>query len=111
MIQYMKWLTEETTCYNSLINGYIKDFLNVSLFMLRERKRERERGKGHVSRGGVERERGREKIPSRLCAISVEPHTGLDPMKYEVMLLTKVKSWTLSQLSRPDAPAILMLKG
>ena len=30
-------------------------------------------------------ERGREKIPSRLHAVGVEPKLGLDPMNHEVM--------------------------
>ena len=40
-----------------------------------------------MSRGGAERERekGRERIPNRLCAVSAEPHVGLKLMKREIM--------------------------
>ena len=40
---------------------------------LRERKRD----------GGAER--GRERIPSRLCTASTEPDVELDPMTHEIM--------------------------
>ena len=39
-----------------------------------------------VSRGGTEREReGRERIPSRLCAVSTEPDVGFDLKNQEIM--------------------------
>ena len=38
-----------------------------------------------MSWGGAERERGRERIPSRRHAVSIEPDAGLDP--------TTVRSW------------------
>ena len=48
---------------------YVFPFLKlVYLFILRERERETERG------------REKERIPSRLCAASMEPDTGLDLM-------------------------------
>ena len=44
---------------------------------------ERERACAHkLGRG---RERGREKFPGRLHAVSVEPDTGLDPRNHAVM--------------------------
>ena len=43
------------------------------MFILRERERERER----ASKLGRDRERGRQKIQSRLCAVSVERDVGL----------------------------------
>ena len=48
---------------------YLKKFLN--LFIERE------------SRGGAEREG--ERIPSRLCAVSVELDAGIDPTNCEIM--------------------------
>ena len=33
----------------------------------------------NMSMGGTERERGRERIPSRLRAVNLEPNMGLDP--------------------------------
>ena len=36
----------------------------------------------HVSR--VRSETGRERIPSRLCAVSAEPNAGLDLMNREI---------------------------
>ena len=38
-----------------------------------------------MSRGGAEREGGRERIPSRFHAVSAEPDMGLDPTNCEVM--------------------------
>ena len=34
---------------------------------------------------GKAKERGRERIPSRLCMVSTEPAVGLDPMNREIM--------------------------
>ena len=36
-------------------------------------------------RGGAERERGRERIPNRLCAVSAGPSAGLDLTNPEIM--------------------------
>ena len=51
-------------------------FLKVYLFILRGRT---EQGRGR------ERERGRERIPSRLCAVSTEADVGLDTTNHEIM--------------------------
>ena len=37
------------------------------------------------SEQGQGRERGRQRIPSRLCTASVEPDVGLELMNYEIM--------------------------
>ena len=50
-------------------------FFLMFLFILRER----------VSAGEGQRERGRERIPSRLCAVSAEPDAGLDLTTCEIM--------------------------
>ena len=42
----------------------------------------------HEQRRG--RDRGRERIPRRLCAVSTEPNVGLDPRNHEIM--TDLKS-------------------
>ena len=54
-----------------------------------------------MSRGRGERER----IPSRLCTVSMKPDVGLEPTNYEIMTRTKIKSWMLNRLSHPGAPA------
>ena len=56
----------------------------------------------HKQRRG--RERGRERIPSRLCAVSTEPNTGLEVTNREIMTRAKIKSLTLNRLSHPGAP-------
>ena len=71
---------------------------NVYLFWERERERKSE----HMSRGRAERER-RERIPSRLHAVSVEPDVGLDFMNCEIMTWAEIKIWTLNWLSHPGA--------
>ena len=52
---------------------------------MREREREREREKGSESLSRREAERGRERIPSRLHAVSTEPHAGFDLTNPEIM--------------------------
>ena len=39
----------------------------------------------------TERE-GRDRIPSRLCTVSMEPDVGLKPMNHEIMTHAKTKS-------------------
>ena len=50
------------------------------------------------------RERGRERIPSKLWAVSTQPDAGLKPKKHEIMTRAEIKSWTLNQLSHPGTP-------
>ena len=52
-------------------------FFKVYLFILRERGRKLKQGRG--------RGRGRERIPSRLCAVSVELDEGLKLTNCEIM--------------------------
>ena len=49
-------------------------------------------------------ERQRERIPSRLHAVSTEPEAGIDPTNHEITTRVEIKSWTLNQLSHPGAP-------
>ena len=44
-----------------------------------------ERDRDSVSRGGAQGEEERERIPSRLCAVSTEPDAGLEAMNREIM--------------------------
>ena len=53
---------------------------------------------------GAERERGREKIPSRLPSVSVEPDRGLDLTNLEIMNSVEMKSQMLKGLSHPGVP-------
>ena len=58
------------------VDRVVGAFFFLSLFILRERERE--------SGGGSEREGERERIPSRLHAVSTEPDVGLDPTNHEI---------------------------
>ena len=49
--------------------------------------------------GQRERERGRERIPSRLHAVRTEPNMELNPMILEIMTWATIKSQTLNWLS------------
>ena len=60
----------------------------LSLFIYFERERER----AHVCQQGRGRERGKERIPSRLYTVSMEPNVGLDLTKREIMIWAKIKS-------------------
>ena len=51
------------------------------------------REKEITSRGGAERKR---EIPSKLCAVSTEPDTGLELMNCEIMIWAKIKSQMLN---------------
>ena len=44
-----------------------------------------------MSDGGAQRERGRERIPSRLQAVSTEPDVGLEPTNCEIMTRAEIK--------------------
>ena len=58
----------------------------------------REREYVQAGRG---RDRGRERIPSRLHTISTEPAAGLKPMNREIVTWAETKSQTLNRLSLP----------
>ena len=53
-----------------------------------------------------ERERKRERIPSRPCAVSAEPDELLDIMIHEIVNCAKIKCQTLNRLSHPGAPLV-----
>ena len=54
-------------------------FFQGYLFLLRQRKREWDKGR---ERG---KERERERVPSRLCTVIAEPDVGLDLANYKIM--------------------------
>ena len=60
-------------------------FVSFFFFKVIYFERGRGREKASASRGGAEREGEREKIPSRLRAVSAEPDMGLEPMNREIM--------------------------
>ena len=60
----------------------------IYLFILTERERQCKQGRG--------RERGRERIPSRFCTDSTEPHAGLNRTNCEIMTWAETKSRTLT---------------
>ena len=59
----------------------IRTYIFKCLF-LRERKRERDRA---LQLGEGQRERGRQKIQSRLCLESIEPDVGLELTNHEIV--------------------------
>ena len=52
---------------------------------------------------------GRETIPSTVSTARTETDVGLKLMNHEIVTGAEVKSWTLNQLSHPDAPLSLFL--
>ena len=62
-----------------------------------------------TSRSGAKRDGGREKILSRLCAISAELLVGLDSSNHEIMTGAEIKSWMFNQLSHPGALRSIIL--
>ena len=100
---------EENSCYedhtafgNLLCSWTIwknnENLKNFYVFILRERERAHEQGRGT--------ERGRERIPRRLCAVRAEPEAGLHPMNGEITNWAEIKSQTLNQLSHPASPTM-----
>ena len=63
--------------FSSLLSLF---FFFVSVFIYFEREIESAGGAGVAEREGE-----RERIPSRLCTVSVEPHVGLKLMNLEIM--------------------------
>lgn len=60
--------------------------------------------------GEGQRERERERIPSRLRTASIEPGSGLELTNCEILTWAAIKSWTLNQLSHPDTPLSQLFK-
>ena len=58
-----------------------------------------------VSREG-QREKEREKIPSRPRTVSTGPSAGLEPTNCEIMTGAKIRSQTLNRLSHLGAPPL-----
>ena len=54
--------------------------------------------------GGAERDR--ERIPTRLHAVSAEPDGGPDPPNHAIMTRVEIRSWMLNQVSHPGAPKV-----
>ena len=80
-------------CFLNVI-WFIQLFIFLSLFILRERERKHEQGRGREG----------ERIPSRLHAVSAEPKTGLNLTNYEIMTWAEIKNQILNWLSNPGAP-------
>ena len=59
---------------------------------------------------GRGRETGRERIPSRLWAVSTKPNVGLDLRNHEIMTQAETKSWDTQRLSHPGAPTFFFYK-
>ena len=57
-----------------------------------------------ASEQGKGRQRHRERIPSRLPTISMEPDAGLNLTNHEIMTRAETKSWMVNQLGHPGAP-------
>ena len=69
---------------------------------------ERERESAQMGEG--QREKERQRIPSRFCAVSTEPDVGLEPTNHEITTWIETKSWTLNQLSHPGTPRHIFFK-
>ena len=60
----------------------------------------------YLFRGWRGTERGKERIPSRLCSVRADPNVGLEHTNREIMTGAKIKSQMLDRLSHPGAPRI-----
>ena len=65
----------------------------------------RERVHVSVQEQGRGRQSGKERIPSWPCAVSAEPHLGLDPTNREIMTQAQTKSQLLNLLSHSGSPS------
>lgn len=82
--------------FNYICGSYCMPFLK-SLFIYFERE----------NKPGRSEKEGREKIPSRLCTTSTEPHAGLELMNRKIT--TWAASRLLNQLSHSGAPHVIFL--
>ena len=57
-----------------------------------------------MSKQAWEGQKGRERIPSRVCTVSTEPDVGLKFMNPEIMTWAKTKSQRINWLSHPYTP-------
>ena len=71
--------------------------LNVYLFIFERETREHKQG--------GQRERGRDRVPSRLHTVHTEPDAGLQLMNCEIMTCAEIKSQPLNQLSHSGTPS------
>ena len=71
--------------------------------------RERARQRAHTHEQGRGTEKGRGRIPSGICTLSVESDIGLDLTNCEIMTWAKIKSRTLNRLSYPGVPKLFFL--
>ena len=69
---------EKTLALNDILS-----FLSLLIYF--ESGREREHEREHMCEWGKGRERGKERIPSRLYTVSVEPDTWLELTNHEIM--------------------------
>ena len=60
--------------------------------------------------GEGQRERERERIPSRFHTVSAEPYVRLKLTNYEIMTQAEIKSQMPNQLSHPGAPTSVVSK-
>ena len=92
MLVPLHWEDEKLASKILLYGLYSFIFLNVYLFIF-ERDREHKQGIG--------KERGEERIPSRLCA-----DRGLELTNCEIMTRAKIGSQMFNQLSHQGAPPL-----
>ena len=73
------WVTSKLVCLKP--NYGCVEFISYLKFILTERQKERNR----ECKQGRGKERGRERIPSRICTVSTEPDVGLKLTNCEIM--------------------------
>ena len=96
------WASYFTSSEPQDLHSFLFSLKFIYLFWERERVSKHKQGRG--------RDRGRERIPSRLCTVSTEPDVGLKPMNCEIMTWAETKSRPPNRLSHPRAPGSSFLK-
>ena len=96
-LEFLQHNTDSQSCFLFISYFFLFSFKKMFIYFW-ERQKESKWGRG--------RERGRQRIPSRLRAVCTEPIVGLKHTGCKIMIWAKTKSQMLNWLKHPGAPIL-----